>query len=78
PVFKPRLFHHNPRSGIVLVGLTVPADGTPVDVHIIKSGGSYLDKIAITAVRQYRFQPATQNGKQVPVRLNVQVNFKDR
>jgi protein TonB len=78
PVFKPRLFHSNPRSGIVLVGLTLPADGTPVDIHIIKSGGSYFDKIALTTVSQYRFQPATQNGKPVPVKLNVQVNFKDR
>lgn len=76
PVFKHQLFHR-PKSGTVLVGLIVPTNGIPVDVHIIKSGGSYFDKSALTAVGQYRFRPATQNGRPVPVKLNVQVNFKN-
>jgi TonB family protein len=75
PKFKRPLFH-KPKPGIVLVGLTVPADGVPIDIHVIKSGGRTFDKSALTAVKQYRFQPATQHGKPVPVKIRIEVQFQ--
>jgi protein TonB len=35
-----------------------------------------LDENAVAAVKQYRFKPATENGKPVAVYLNVEVNFE--
>ena len=35
-----------------------------------------LDENAVAAVKQYRFKPATENGKAVAVYLNVEVNFE--
>lgn len=71
--FKP---FHKHGTTIVLVGLTVPTDGIPQDVHIVKSGGDSFDKSALTAVNQYRFQPATLHGQPVPTRVNIEVLFK--
>jgi protein TonB len=62
--------------GVVLVGLIVDARGLPQNVHIVRGVGMGLDEKAMEAVRQYRFKPAKENGKPVPVFLNVEVNFE--
>jgi TonB family protein len=72
----PRPLFHKPKPSLVLVGLTVSADGIPIDIHIVKSGGDTFDKSALIAVQQYRFQPATLLGKPVPVAINVEVQSK--
>lgn len=66
--------------GQVVVGLIVDTDGLPQNVHVVRGVGHGLDEKALEAVRQYRFRPAMENGKPVPVRVNVEVNFqiKDR
>jgi protein TonB len=38
--------------------------------------GMGLDERALEAVREYKFKPAMENGKPVPVQLNIEVNFK--
>lgn len=63
-------------SGVVVVGLIVGTDGKPEQVRVLRGVGHGLDEKALEAVRQYRFQPAMENGKPVPVRVNVQVNFQ--
>jgi hypothetical protein len=35
-----------------------------------------LDEKAVQAVKQYRFKPAMENEKPVPVELKVEVNFQ--
>ncbi len=62
--------------GIVLVNLIVDAQGRPQNVHAIRNVGMGLDEKAVEAVRQYRFKPAMEGGKPVPVELNVEVNFQ--
>jgi protein TonB len=74
PKFK-RIFFRKPKPGVVVVGLTVSAAGIPTGVHIVQSSGTYYDKSAITAVEQYRFRPATQYGRPVPVELKIRINF---
>ena len=66
--------------GQVVVGLIVDTDGLPQQIHVVRGVGHGLDEKAIEAIRQYRFRPAMENGKPVPVRVNVEVNFqiKDR
>ncbi len=63
-------------QGIVLVNLIVDANGTPQLVHVLRGIGMGLDEKAVEAVRQYKFKPAMEDGKPVPVELNVEVDFK--
>ena len=56
--------------------MLVNTDGNPEQVHVVKSFGPEFDKAAVAAVEQYRFRPALQNGKPVPVKVNVEVNFR--
>jgi protein TonB len=62
--------------GIVLVNLIVDANGNPQNVHILRGVGMGLDDKAVAAVKQYKFKPAMEKGKPVPVELNVEVNFQ--
>ena len=63
-------------QGVVLVNLVVDRSGKPTNVHVIRGVGHGLDKEAVDAVSQYRFRPAEEYGKPVPVALNVEVNFQ--
>jgi protein TonB len=62
--------------GVVLVNLIVDAQGRPQNVHTLRGVGMGLDEKAVEAVKQYRFKPAMEGGKPVPVELNVEVNFQ--
>ena len=63
-------------NGIVLVNFIVDAKGKPQNVHVLRGVGMGLDEKALKAVRAYKFKPATELGKPVPVGLNVEVNFQ--
>ena len=63
-------------AGTVLVGLYVDTQGRPVNVHIVRGVGMGLDEKAVEAVKQYKFKPATENGKPVLVDLQIEVNFQ--
>jgi protein TonB len=62
--------------GVVTVSIIVDAQGKPQNVKVLRGVGMGLDEKAMEAVRQYRFKPATENGKPVAVFLNVEVNFE--
>ena len=72
----PRPMLGRPRTSHVVLGLIVDAQGLPTKIHVIATGGSDFDKNAIKAVEQYRFGPATENGKPVPVEVNIDVQFR--
>jgi TonB family protein len=62
-------------SGNVEVYLWVDTNGRPSHIRVVKGVGMGLDEKAVQAVRQYRFEPATLDGKPVPVDLYIDVNF---
>jgi periplasmic protein TonB len=62
--------------GIVTVNLIVDAQGRPQNVHVLRGVGMGLDDKAVAAVKLYRFKPAMEGGKPVPVELKVQVDFQ--
>ncbi len=63
-------------SGNVLVDLIVDEQGMPSHVRVARGVGMGLDEKAVEAVRQYKFKPATKDGKPVKVELTVEVNFQ--
>ena len=58
-----------------MVGLTVPPDGVPKDVRVVKGIRSDIDQKAVEAVRKWRFAPATEDGKPISVSVSVHVTF---
>ena len=63
-------------EGMVLVRAEIGADGTPTDVgYARRSGDRDLDRAALSAVRNWRFQPALRNGKAVASVVQVPVDF---
>ena len=57
------------------VRLTVDRDGLPQDLCVLNELGHGFDRKVFDAFAQYRFKPATRDGKPVPVRLTVEVNW---
>jgi protein TonB len=63
-------------SGNVQVYLIVDEKGMPTHVRVVRGVGMGLDEKAVEAVRQYKFKPATKDGKPVAVDMYVEVNFQ--
>lgn len=62
-------------QGVVSIQLIVDANGNPENIQVVRHLGMGLDQKAIEAVRQYKFHPAMYQGRPVPVRLVVDVDF---
>jgi len=62
--------------GLVVVTMNVPENGVPTEFHVQNSLSSALDESAIEAVRQFRFKPATMDGKPLSTRTAIEVEFK--
>ena|SRR5215472_9301141 len=63
-------------TGNVKLYLWFDSDGKVSHVSVAKPAGLGLDEAAIAAVKQYQFEPATQNGNAVTVDLYLDVSFK--
>ncbi len=63
-------------EGTVILWLIVGTDGQGHDIRVARSIGMGLDLAAVNAVKEWRFEPATYEGKPVPVQINVEVNFR--
>jgi periplasmic protein TonB len=63
-------------QGTCVLGMIVGPDGKPRDIRVQRSIGMGLDKKAIEAVQQWRFNPATKDGQPVAVQISVEVSFK--
>lgn len=63
-------------EGNVLIRAEIDADGMPTEVGFARrSGNRELDRAALNAVRNWRFQPALRDGKPVASAVQVPVAF---
>lgn len=63
-------------EGTVALSLVVGIDQRAHDIKVAKSATPGLDASAVTAVRSWLFQPGTKNGRPVPVRAKIEMNFR--
>lgn len=62
-------------EGVVILEAIITASGSVEEVKILKSVNPLLDASAQRAVSQWRYRPATLNGRAVRVYLTVTVTF---
>jgi TonB family protein len=62
-------------EGTVFLTLVVDSSGNPTMIKVTQGLGSGLDEKAIAAVRQWKFEPGTKDGKPVAVQLAAEVSF---
>ncbi len=86
PEFSEKL-RKNKITGSCVVSITVDIDGNSQNAHIIKSHPDTNDKnlrnavmeiqdSCVKAAKQYRFKPATYQGKPIPVETTVEIDFQ--
>ena len=63
-------------QGTVLLVIEVGEDGKPQRFRVVRSLGLGLDEKAIEAVSQWKFKPATRDGRPVPAPATIEVNFR--
>jgi protein TonB len=64
-------------TGTVLLELVVSSKGLTRDLRVIESVGKELDRSAMEAVKQWRFEPGRKSDKPVAVRVTVEIRFHD-
>ena len=63
-------------GGTAVLNVALAANGYPVKVDVQQSSGTKaLDDLAVAAVREWKFRPATVRGRPVTSRLQVPVKF---
>lgn len=64
-------------EGTVRLTVSIDAQGNVTDVQIAHGSGSVLlDRAALDAVRDWRYQPAIHDGQPVPSTLEIPVDFR--
>jgi TonB family protein len=63
-------------SGTVVLSVVVDPEGKARDIRVVKSLGMGLDEKAIEAVEKWKFKPGMKAGQAVPVRAQIEVNFR--
>jgi TonB family protein len=64
------------QQGNVDIDLVVGTDGLPRDLEIACSSSPDLNDNAISAVKQWKFAPATKDGTPVPAEILIEISFK--
>jgi TonB family protein len=62
-------------EGTVVLELIVTKEGQTKDIKVTRSLSPELDKKAVEAVSQWRFESATKEGTPVAVKMNVETSF---
>ena len=63
-------------SGIVKLYCWVDEEGNPSHIKVVQGLGMGLDEKAAEALQQFKFQPATRDGKPVKVELYIEIRFQ--
>jgi TonB family protein len=64
------------KSGLVVLQTTIDRQGAVVNPVVVRHAEPELDAAAIEAVRQWRYEPATAEGKPVAVYFTITVSFR--
>jgi len=62
-------------EGTVKISTVITAEGRPSETRIVHGLNAEEDRTAVEALKQWRFQPGTKDGKPVNVRVIVEVAF---
>lgn len=65
-------------AGTVTLDCVVLPNGRVGDTRVTRALDPELDRQAIAALRQWRFTPGSRDGKPVPVRVSVDIDFTSR
>jgi TonB family protein len=63
-------------QGTVVLAVEIRPDGFADNIRVVRGLGLGLDENAMTAVRQWQFQPSTKDGAAVTVQATIEVNFR--
>ena len=63
-------------QGVVIVQAIIDKQGNVTNIKVLKGLPMGLEQAAVDAMKQWKFKPATLNGKPVTVYYNLTVNFK--
>jgi len=63
-------------QGQVILDVLIDKEGKPVEFTVLKSlGESEWDKAVFEGIKKTKFTPAQQNGKPIPFRIKIKVDF---
>jgi TonB family protein len=62
-------------TGVVILEAVIDEQGNVTDVKVLKGLPAGLDQSALEAVQSWKFNPATLDGRPVPVYYTLTVNF---
>jgi len=65
-------------QGTVVVAVAINENGEVDAAKVVRSLSRDLDQNAMDAAKQYKFAPATKDGKPVAVQLAIEMNFRLR
>ena len=63
-------------EGKVILEIIVDAAGRVTASRLVQAAGMGFDEAALSAIGQYRFAPATLDGRAVSVRMRWAVEFR--
>lgn len=64
-------------EGTVVLRVTIQADGSITDIHVVKTPDAELTQMAIDGVSKWHMNPARlADGEPVPVRVPIEVTFR--
>ena len=79
PPDYPRAARRRGHEGLVMLSVNVGVDGKAQAVEVKETSGfDLLDRAALLAVREWRFDPATRGGAPVEMTVDVPVRFELR
>ena len=74
PKYPPALQRQN-IGGTVTVSFVVDANGRVVNPKVEQSPNPAFDKVALDAIKQWRFDPGMKDGKKVPFKMRIPFKF---
>jgi TonB family protein len=63
-------------EGTAILSVVIGADGSPRDVVVVKGINEGLDRNAVAAIINWRFNPGKKDGNPVAVQATIEMNFK--